>query len=178
MNVFELNNTNIPQVAELMAHIKPDWWDYEGAYEQLSDIRNTTYNVGWFMGDDEQHPIGWLLCADYACYSCLSIECLGCDDNGKFVMEHQIKPLLEAAERYARSKGYRILKYMIGSRDMSCHGRPLGEYWEELRDLTSFGREHFDFFVEYGFKPAGFMPSCLGENYHCIIMIKDLFKEK
>ncbi len=174
MNVYSLSESNIPGVARLMAGIKPDWWDYEGAVSQLSDIRNTTYNVGWFMGDDEQRPIGWLLCADYECYSCLSIECLGYDESGRFVMERQLIPLLEAAERYARGKGYRMLKYMIGSTGMSCHSRPLGEYWEELKDLKSFGREHFDFFVEYGFKPAGFMPNCLGENYHCIIMIKEL----
>lgn len=174
MQVFELNQTNIPRVAEFMASIKPDWWDYDGALDQLSDIRNTAYNVGWFVGEDDQHPKGWLLCTDYACYSCLSIECLGYDENGKFVMEHQVKPLLDEAEQYARGKGYRILRYMIGSRDMSCHGRPLGEYWEELKSLKSFGREHFDFFAGYGFKPAGFMPHCLGENYHCIIMIKEL----
>jgi hypothetical protein len=174
MNVFDLTPDNIPDVAQLMARIKPDWWDLEGALGQLSDIRNTTYNVGWFIGEDEQHPKGWVLCADYACYSCLSIECLGYDEGGKFVMEHQLRPVLDMAESYARGKGYRILRYMIGSRDMSCHDRPLGEYWEELKNLTSYGREHFDFFVEYGFKPAGFMPHCLGENYHCIIMIKQL----
>ena len=89
-------------------------------------------------------------------------------------MEHQLQPLLEKAEQYARDKGFRILKYMIGSVDMSCHGRELGNYWEALRDLESYGREHFDYFVRYGFKPAGFMPNCLGENYHCIIMIKEL----
>lgn len=174
MNVYDLTADSIPRVARLMARIKPDWWDYEGAYGQLSDIRSTTYNVGWFMGEDAQRPSGWLLCADYACYSCLSIECLGYDENGKFVMEHQIKPLLEAAERYARGKGYRMLKYMIGSAGLSCHGRPLGQYWEELKNLTSYGREHFDFFTECGFEPAGFMPNCLGENCHCVIMIKDL----
>lgn len=174
MNIYELTETNIPCVAGFMAYIKPDWWDYEGALGQLSDIRNTTFNLGWFMGDDEQHPRGWLLCADYACYSCLSIECLGYDEDGRFVMEHQIRPLLERAELYARNKGYRMLRYMTGSRDMSCHGRALGEYWEELRDLKSYGRGHFDFLVEYGFKPAGFMPNCLGVNYHCIIMIKEL----
>lgn len=174
MNIYPLTESNIPRVASFMAAIKPDWWDYEGALGQLSDIRNTTYNVGWFMGESEQSPKGWMLCADYECYSTLSIECLGFDEGGRFVMERQIRPLLEEAERYARGKGYRILRYMIGSRDMSCHDRPLGEYWQELRDLKSYGREHYDFFVEYGFRPAGFMPHCLGPNYHCILMIKEL----
>ena len=174
MEIFKLTENNIPNVAKLMAYIKPDWWDYEGGVMQLSDIRTTVDNVGWFMGEDEQHPKGWILCAEYSCYSCLSIECLGYDENGKFVMEHQLQPLLEKAEQYARDKRFRILKYMIGSVDMSCHGRELGNYWEALRDLESYGREHFDYFVRYGFKPAGFMPNCLGENYHCIIMIKEL----
>jgi hypothetical protein len=174
MEIFKLTEDNIPNVAKFMAYIKPNWWDYEGGVKQLSDIRNTVDNVGWFMGDDEQHPRGWLLCAEYACYSCLSIECLGYDENGKFVMEQQLQPLLEKAEQYAREKGFRILKYMIGSVNMSCHGRKLESYWEELRDLKSYNREHFDYFVKYGFKPAGFMPNCLGENYHCIIMIKEL----
>lgn len=174
MRIFEFNKENIPKVAELMANIKPDWWDYQGALGQLSDIRNTAYNVGWFMGEDERHPKGWLLCTDYECYSCLSIECLGYDEHGRFVMENEIRPLLETAERYAHRKGYRILRYMIGSKGMSCDNHPLRNYWEELRDLKSFGREHFDFFIEYGFKPAGFMPNCLGENYHCIIMIKEI----
>lgn len=174
MNIFRIDDRNIPCVAKFMASIKPDWWDCEGAAEQLSDIRNTAQNVGWFMGQDENHLKGWLLCTEYPCYSCLSIECLGYDDEGRFVMEQQLEPLLMAAEQYAREKGYRIYKYMIGSKDMSCHGRELEEYWRELRDLKSFCREHFDYFVKYGFKPAGFMPHCLGENYHCIIMIKEL----
>ncbi len=174
MKVFKLNQSNIPRVAELMAYIKPDWWDYAGAFGQLSDICSTAYNIGWFMGEDELHPKGWLLCADYECYSTLSLECLGYDEGGRFVMEHQIRPLLNEAENYARGKGYRILRYMTGSTDMSCHGRPLGEYWRELRDLKSFGRKHFDFFAEYGFRPAGFMPHCFGINHHCILMIKEL----
>lgn len=174
MKIFKIGDKNIPAVAKLMAYIKPDWWDYQGGVDQLSDIRNTVDSVGWFMGEDEGNPQGWLLCAEYPCYSCLSIECLGYDENGKFVMENQLQPLLDYAEQYARKKGFRILKYMIGSVDMSCHNRGLGEYWEELRDLKSFNREHYDFFFNYGFKPAGFMPNCLGPNYHCIIMIKDI----
>lgn len=174
MRIFKIDDKNISELASFMSSIKPDWWDYEGAVAQLSDIRNTVVNVGWFMGEDEQNPHGWLLCAEYECYSCLSIECLGYNENGNFVMEHQLKPLLEHAEQYALLKGFRMLRYVIGSTDMSCHGRPLGEYWEELRDLKSFNREHFDFFVEYGFKPTGFMPNCYGEYYHGIIMIEEI----
>lgn len=174
MRIFELNSKNIPATAKLMAYIKPDWWDYQGGVDQLSDIRNTVYNIGWHMGDDEQNPKGWLLCADYECYSCLSIECLGFDESGELVMEEQLQPLIEKAEAYARGKGYRILRYMIGSADMSCHGQALGDYWQALRDLKSFNRKHFDYFIKYGFKPAGFMPNCYANGYHAIIMIKEL----
>ena len=157
-----------------MSYIKPEWWDYQGGVEQLSDIRNSVDNVGWFMGEDEQRPKGWILCAEYASYSCLSIECLGYDENGEFVTEEQLQPLLEKAEKYARDKGIRILRYIIGSVDMSCHEKELKNYWEELRDLEFYNREHFDYFVKSGFKPAGFMPNCYGKNYHGIIMIKEL----
>ena len=78
------------------------------------------------------------------------------------------------AEEYARQKGYRNLKYVIGSTGMSCHGRPITDFAEELRTLRSNGRAHFDFFRKIGFVPAGFIPNCYGENYHGIIMIKSL----
>ena len=89
------------------------------------------------MGEDEKHPKGWILCAEYELYSCLSIECLGYNENGKFAAEHQLQPLIEEAEKYARDKGLRIFRYIISSIDISCHGRELNEYWKELRDLKS-----------------------------------------
>ena len=76
--------------------------------------------------------------------------------------------------RQAEEKGYRNLKYIIGSTDMSCHGRPMTDYAEELRSLESRGRAHFDYFVGYGFSPTGFIPNCYGEKYHGIVMIKPL----
>jgi DNA invertase Pin-like site-specific DNA recombinase len=45
-------------------------------------------------------------------------------------------PLLEAAERYARGKGYRILRYMIGSTAVLPRP-PLGRILEELKNLKS-----------------------------------------
>ena len=174
MQIFELSNNNIPAVAKLMTGIKPDWWDFKGAVGQLSDIGNTAALIGWMIGETEQNPQGWLLCTDSGLYSCLNIECLGYDDNGDFVTEHQLEPLIDTAERYARQKGRRILRYMISSTDMSCHGQPLGSYWEALRDLKSHNRAHYDYFAGYGFKPAGFMPNAYGKGFHAIMMIKDL----
>lgn len=173
MGIYQINSSNAAAVAELMATIKPDWWDFEGARGQLQEVSLLAKLVGWYMGEPTA-PKGWILCAEYEGYSYLSIECLGYDDHGTFVMEGQLEPLLRQAEAHAREKGFRNLKYVIGSTGMSCHGRPIVNCAEELRKLTSHGREHFDYFVQYGFVPTGFIPNCYGENYHGIVMIKPL----
>lgn len=36
MNMYELTPATIPAVAHLMCTIKPDWWDYDGAYGHLT----------------------------------------------------------------------------------------------------------------------------------------------
>ncbi|WP_459477026.1 hypothetical protein [Clostridium saccharoperbutylacetonicum] len=56
MEIFKLTKERIPAVAQLMCTIKPDWWDYEGAFGQLSDINETIKTVGWYLGEDERHP--------------------------------------------------------------------------------------------------------------------------
>ncbi|MFQ6862460.1 MAG: hypothetical protein ACLROI_01665 [Beduini sp.] len=173
MEICKIGTSNVNSVAKLMADIKPDWWDFEGALQQLQDASMLAKLVGWCMEEDGK-PQGWILCAEFEGYSYLSIENLGYDDHGIFVMEQQLEPLLNEAEKYAREKGYRNLKYVIGSTDMSCHGRPLLNYADELRNLKSHHREHFDYFIDYGFYPTGFIPHCYGENYHGIIMIKSL----
>ena len=156
-----------------MSAIKPDWWDFDGASRQLQEVSLLANLIGWYMGEGG-NPKGWILCAEYEGYSCLIVECVGYDENGRFVMEQQLEPLLRQAEAHAKEKGYRNLKYIIGSTDMSCHGRPMTDYAEELRSLESRGRAHFDYFVGYGFSPTGFIPNCYGENYHGIVMIKPL----
>lgn len=173
MNIYEIDESNVDTVAVLMATIKPDWWDFEGASQQLSEVSSLARLIGWYLKDGSDAK-GWILCAEYDGYSYLSIECLGYDDNGAFVMEEQLEPLLKRAEQHAREKEYRNLKYVIGSIGMSCHGKPIVNSADELRDLKSYGRKHFDYFVEYGFTPMGFIPNCYGENYHGILMIKPL----
>ncbi|MDE6956068.1 MAG: hypothetical protein K2P18_09975 [Oscillospiraceae bacterium] len=173
MGIYQINSSNAAAVAELMAAIKPDWWDFEGASQQLLEASALAKLVGWYMGEPTA-PKGWILCAEYEGYSCLSVECLGYDDNGSFVMEGQLEPLLRQAEAHAREKGFRNLKYVISSPGLSCHGRPLANYADELRVLASHGRAHFDYFVDYGFTPAGLIPNCYGIHCHGIIMIKPL----
>lgn len=174
MNIYTMQTGNISGIAVLMSTIKPDWWDYQGASQQLQDEKLLARLVGWYLGEDAESPKGWLLCAEFPGYRYLSIENLGYDAGGTFVMEEPLEPLLRQAEEYARRKGYRNLKYVIGSTGMSCHGRPLGDYAKELAELRSLGREHYDFFYGYGFRPAGFIPNCYGEDYHGIIMIKGI----
>lgn len=38
MNIYEIDESNVDTVAVLMATIKPDWWDFEGASQQLSEV--------------------------------------------------------------------------------------------------------------------------------------------
>lgn len=37
MKIFDLTSKSIPAVAKMMCTIKPEWWDYEGAYGQEID---------------------------------------------------------------------------------------------------------------------------------------------
>lgn len=39
MNILKLNNDNIPVLAEFMAQNNREWWDFEGAAEQLGKLR-------------------------------------------------------------------------------------------------------------------------------------------
>lgn len=175
MNIRSIDPSSAGKVAELMSAIKPDWWDYPGALGQLQDEKLLARLVGWFL-EEGGKPRGWLLCAEYEGYACLSIENLGYDEDGFFSMEEPLEPLLCRAEEHARQKGFRNLKYVIGSTGMSCHGRPIHDPSRELAELTSLGRKHYDFFFGYGFRPMGFLPNCYGLNYHGILMVKDLTK--
>lgn len=174
VKIYEIKQSNVSCVAELMSKIKPEWWNFDDAMSQLQNVHMLAELHGWCMGDSEDEPCGWILCAGFAGYSYLTIECLGFDSNGAFVMEEQLEPLIIHAEAYAKEKGYRNLKYVISSIGMSCHDKVITNYAEELKGLKSYNRKHYDYFVNMGFVPAGFIPNCYGNNYHGIIMIKDL----
>ncbi len=173
MSIETIDASSIDTVATFMSTIKPEWWDFEGASQQLQDVSLLAQLVGWHIKEDSKVK-GWILCAEYGGYSCLSIENLGYEENGQFVMEEQCEPLLKKAENYAKEKGLRNLKYIIGSTQLSCHGRPMIDFATELKNLKSYNRDHFDYLLSYGFVPTGFLPNCYGTNYHGIIMIKQL----
>ncbi len=92
MKVFELTQECVPAVAELMCTIKPEWWDYNGAFGQLSDINESIKTVGWYLGEDETNPKGWLLCRELVGYRTIELECSGFDDNGVFKEERAHMP--------------------------------------------------------------------------------------
>jgi len=173
MKTFIMNDKNIPAVAKLMEAIKPEWWSYEGALKQLSDARN---NIGWLIGDDEHNPKGWLLCSDddYALF--LNLECMGFDDAGSFSTGEQLQALFEKAEAYARSKKYPVLRYMIGTSEMSSFQKQeLSEYWRQaLDEIKSIDVSTDDFLFKFGFRPTGFIPNCYGDGHHAVILIKTL----
>lgn len=168
--IYDLTKEAIPMVAQLMATIKPEFWDYNGAEEQLNSYGTT----GWYISEYGKHIKGWMLVRGLESYSCLELDCFGYNENGKFVTEEQMKPLFKKAEEYALDKGYRIMRLTITSLGMSCDGRELDEYWKELKELKAIDRVHYYWLLQYGFKPSGFMPNCYGQNFHGIIMIKNI----
>lgn len=87
------------------------------------------------------------------------IECLGYDDNGIFKIGKELQSLVKASEEWAKSKGFSIMRFTIGSRGLSCHLRPLGKPWEELRDIHALDREEYDCFLSMGYLPSG-APYC------------------
>lgn len=52
--IYPIGSDNVGAVASLMATIKPDWWDYQGAAEQLQDEKLLAQLVGWCLGEDPQ----------------------------------------------------------------------------------------------------------------------------
>nr|WP_319488654.1 hypothetical protein [uncultured Caproiciproducens sp.] len=90
MNVFELSQERIPTVARLMCTIKPEWWDYDGAFGQLSNINESIKTIGWYLGEDEASPKGWILCRELIGYRTIELECSSFDDNGAFKLGHKL----------------------------------------------------------------------------------------
>lgn len=174
MEIHQITDENIPLVAKLMCSIKPEWWDYESAVGQLSNIDETIGSIGWFVGENENHPKGWIFCRELKGYKSLELECCGYDDNGTFALEHKLKELFDIAVVYAKSKGYLTFRTAMGSTQFSIHDRELGEIGEEILNLQSYGRVDYEWLLNYGFRVVGIQPHALGRNYHCILLTKDL----
>lgn len=52
MEIYKINKSTVGAVAELMSTIKPDWWDFEGASQQLQDVSSLASLVGWYIGNE------------------------------------------------------------------------------------------------------------------------------
>lgn len=168
MRIFKIDENNIQIVAEFMSGIKPEWWDMEGAKNQLKA------GIGWYLGHHEGQPKGWILCKSLRIYKTMEIECLGYDEHGTFIIGKELQALVEETEAWAKNEGFSISRFTIGSRGLSCHLRPLGRLWEELRDLRAVDREEYNWFLSMGYAPSGILPNIYGENFHGIILVKQL----
>ena len=168
MEIYKIDENNIHIVAEFMSRVKPEWWDTEGAKKQLSS------GVGWYFGQYKDQPMGWILCKSLSIYKTSEIECLGYDDNGVFKIGKELQPLIEMSETWSSDIGFSIMRFTIGSRGLSCHDRLLGNPWEELRDIHSVDREEYNWFLSMGYLPSGVLPNIYGDNYHGILLVKQL----
>jgi hypothetical protein len=160
-----LTPSNLQDVANLMTKLKPEWWNLEGAIAQLNA------GTGWYL-ESNTKPVGWLLCKAYATYRTVEIECLGFDEQGCFKIGTELKPLVTHCEQWAQEQGAVNVRFVIGSRGLSCHGHAIEKPWEELRDLLALDRAEYDWFVSMGYVPSGILPDIYGTGYHGVILLK------
>jgi hypothetical protein len=168
VSIIVLDKSNIQDVANLMVKLKPEWWDLEGAVAQLSS------GVGWYLQTNRGEPMGWLLCKPYPLYKTVEIECLGYDDGGHFKIGPELEPLAEKCEQWAKERGNVNLRFIIGSRGLSCHDQALGKPWQELKELRVIDREEYHWFTSMEYIPSGILPDIYGPGYHGIMLIKRL----
>lgn len=174
MKVFELTHERIPNVARLMCTIKPDWWDYDGAYVQLSDVHETIKTIGWYLGDSESEPKGWILCRELIGYKALELECSGFDDNGIFKLEHKLGELFDVAEKYARRKGYLTFRSGISSIGFdNIHGKEIASISDAIANLTCV-RIDYKWYLDNGFRVIGIQPNAYERGFHLIMLGKEL----
>lgn len=149
MNVFHLTDNAIPYVAQLMC------------------------TVGWYLGDDEQHPKGWILCRELLLYNALEIECSGFDDNGIFKLEHKLGTLLDTAVEYAKGRKYLTLRNGIRSFGFNIHGETLENIPRAIQYLKC-DRIDYQWMLAYGFRVIGIQPNACGKGVHLIMLAKEI----
>jgi len=168
MEIYRIDSENISIVSKFMENIKPEWWNTEGAKQQLSD------GIGWYFGSSKDSPIGCILCKRYDGYKTGEIECLGYNNCGVLEIGKGLQPLVEKSEEWAKEQGFVIMKFTIGTTGLSCHGENLKKPWEELRDLHAIDREDYNWFLSMGYVPSGVLPNIYGKKYHGILLVKTL----
>lgn len=173
MNIYPLAPDAIAALATMMSTLKPEWWDYDGAYGQLSNIDESIKTVGWYCGDDAEHPTGWILCRELIVYRALELECCGYNDNGIFKLEHKLEPLMAAAEKYAKEKGYLTFRSGISSVGFNIHGQEIPEIAAAIANL-SCNRTDYLWYLSKGFRVIGIQPNAYEKGFHLILLGKDL----
>lgn len=173
MKIYDLTPDFIPAVAKMMSTLKPDWWDYEGAYGQLSNIDECIKTIGWYCGENANHPKGWILCRELVGYRALELECCGFDDNGTFQLEHKLGPLMAVAEKYARQKGYLTFRSGISSIGFNIHGQKIVSIPDAIASLQC-GRIDYLWYLDNGFRVIGIQPNAYEKGFHLIMLGKDL----
>jgi len=173
MQVFKMETSNIHLIANLMQAIKPDWWNYEGALGQLSDVNENIKTVGWYLGEDAAHPRGWILCRELTVYRTLELECSGFDDNGIFKSEHKLGELFDVAMKYASEKGYLTFKSGISSVEFNIHGKEIESISDAIKSL-SCDRVDYKWYLENGFRVIGIHPNAYEKGFHLIMLGKEL----
>ncbi len=174
MKVIRIDDENAKAVASLMTKIKPIWWqDYNDAYGQLINIEESIGTVGWFIGDDADHPKGWALFRELKCYKAIELECCGYDDNGIFKLEHKLKELFDTASEYAKSKGYTSFRTGMSTVNFNIDGKDINDIPEAIKNLQT-DRIDYKWLLEYGFRVIGLQPNAYGERCHLILLAKAL----
>ena len=173
MNIYELTPQAIPDLARMMSNLKPEWWDYEGAYGQLSNIDESIKTVGWYCTDESGNPNGWILCRELLCYNALELECSGYNDNGVFKLEHKLTHLFEVAEEYAKSKGYLTFRSGISSQGFNIDGQDITDIPAAIANLQC-DRIDYLWYLDHNFRVIGIQPNAYAKGSHLILLGKDI----
>ena len=173
MDIYKLTPHAVPALAKMMSTLKPEWWDYEGAYGQLSNINESIKTIGWYCTDDTGNPNGWILCRELLCYNALELECSGYNDGGVFKLEHKLEPLMDAAEKYAKEKGYLTFRSGISSMDFNIDGMDIPDISDAIKNLRC-DRTDYLWYLSKGFRVVGIQPNAYEKGSHLIMLAKDL----
>lgn len=173
MDIYRLAPDAIPALASMMSTLKPDWWDYEGAFGQLSNIDESIKTVGWYCGEDATHPTIWILCRELLNDRALELECSGFNDNGVFKLEHKLGELFDTAEAYARQRGCLAFRSGIRSMGFNIDGREITSIPNAISNLQC-DRIDYLWYLEHGFKVIGIQPNAYEKGSHLILLSKDL----
>ena len=181
MHIFDISSGNAPFVAKMMSRIKPDWWAFDG--DALRQITSTDM-LGWYMGETEDTPVGFICVKEVIDYGCVELQSYGYDDNGEFVTGELMGILYEKVEQYAVSKGFRSVRTHITWTDASFDKQTPTTYAEELLRIASECREllanettkrrAFPYLLNRGYYPSALVPNCYGEDLHGLVMTKQL----